>query len=168
MMRGYLKIITLKALDEGPKTGYALIKTIEEQTGHKPSFGSIYPLLENLSKEKLAIFKEKGNKKVYSLTKNGEEQLKCLNDKKQEMMDKMEESMKIFEMIHGQSLGLYQKKMMEKIKKEKMDLTQILPPEVMNMKEIWAKLIVEDKLKNHKKEISKILKEANTKLLKIK
>ena len=39
---------------------------------------------------------------------------------------------------------------------------------VMNMKEIWAKLIVEDKLKNHKKEISKILKEANTKLLKIK
>lgn len=166
MMRGYLRILTLKALKEGTKTGYGLIKYIEEETGHKPSFGSIYPLLEHLLTEKLVTCKEKDNKKFYSLTKEGIEQLKSLANKKEEMIEKLQEVTKIFTMIHGQKLGPYQKKMMEKMKTDSMNLGD-MPLEILRIKEISAKLMIEGKMKTHRKEINKILKKANDELKKL-
>jgi formylmethanofuran dehydrogenase subunit E len=167
-MRGYLKIAVLKALTNGNQTGYGLIKIIEDQTGRRPSYGSIYPLLESLKEDKLVKCKEDGKKKFYSLTTNGEKQLECITDKKEELIGKIQEAMRIFEMIHGQALGPYQTRMLDKMKKENMDLTHIMPPEVMKMKEIWAKLIVEERLEKNKTQINTILKKANDELRKLK
>ena len=91
-MRGYLKILVLKSLKEGSKTGYGLMKSIEEETGRKPSFGSIYPLLENLKDEHLVIFKEKEKKKIYSLTKAGQNKLIEAHSQKEEMIKKIDEA----------------------------------------------------------------------------
>ena len=80
------------------------------------------------------------------------------------MMDKIQEAMKIFEIIHGTDLGPNQKKMIEKMKKEQIDLNHLMPPEVIKMKEIWAKLVIENKIISNKTEINKILKKANQEL----
>ena len=71
MMSGYLRLIVMKTLANRRLSGYDLIKEIESNTGTwKPSFGSIYPLLEKLLKEKLVDFKVEGRKKAYFLTKS--------------------------------------------------------------------------------------------------
>ncbi|MBI2653024.1 helix-turn-helix transcriptional regulator, partial [Candidatus Woesearchaeota archaeon] len=54
MMAGYLRLIVMKTLANRRLSGYDLIKQIEKDTGTwKPSFGSIYPLLKKLLKERL-------------------------------------------------------------------------------------------------------------------
>lgn len=69
MMSGYLRHIVMRTLAGGKLSGYGLTKAIEKSTGTwKPSFGSIYPLLEKLLKEKLVDFEVEGRKKVYFLT----------------------------------------------------------------------------------------------------
>jgi DNA-binding PadR family transcriptional regulator len=77
-MRQKLRILILRNLSERPRAGYGLIKSIEEQTGWKPSYGSIYPALDHLKEEGLVSCKEEGRKKRYSLTKAGKEELKTL------------------------------------------------------------------------------------------
>ena len=61
----------LEHLHRAPSSGYAIVKAINEQTGWKPSFGSMYPLLERLESEGLVTVKEEGRSKVYHLTTSG-------------------------------------------------------------------------------------------------
>ncbi len=80
MMSGYLRLIVMKTLANRSLSGYDLIKTIEKETGSwKPSFGSIYPLLEKLLHEKLVKVKIVGRKKVYSLIAAGKSQLRVIS-----------------------------------------------------------------------------------------
>lgn len=71
MVPNKLRILVLKHLGHGAHSGYQLTKEIHEQTGWKPSYGSIYPLLEQMKREGLVTFKEEGKKKSYSLTAKG-------------------------------------------------------------------------------------------------
>lgn len=170
MMRGYLKTLTLKELEKSPKTGYALIKLIEEHTGRKPSFGSIYPLLENLLKCDCVTVKKEDKKKTYSITKQGKKELKELLSKKNEMLTKLEEGMKLFETIsddkHSEMIKL-QMQVMHMMKEGKISIEEG-PREMHELKQIFLKLIVEGKIKEHKKEISRILKRTNSELRKLK
>ena len=78
-MKGYLKIYVMKELSKGGKTGYELMNSVESSTGfHKPSPGTIYPLLNSLKKNGMVKISEDKNKKIYSLTKKGEEMLSAL------------------------------------------------------------------------------------------
>lgn len=78
-----LRILVLKHLAKEPRAGYGLIKDIEEHTGWKPSYGSIYPLLDHLRQEGIVEFEEQGRKKIYHLTAQGKEELKTLLNKKE-------------------------------------------------------------------------------------
>ncbi|MFH1589481.1 MAG: PadR family transcriptional regulator [archaeon] len=166
MMRGYLKTLTLKALEESPKTGYALVKDITEHTGTKPSFGSIYPLLENLLKCGCVTFKEKDKKKTYSITKQGKNELEELLNNKNKMLEKMEEGMKVFESMcdqeHSEAFKL-QKQAIQMMKEGKISFEEG-PHEMHELTHIITQLMVQGKMKEHKKEISKILKRANREL----
>lgn len=70
-MEGYLKLAVLKHLHRKPLAGYGLIQAIAEETGWKPSPGSMYPLLTALVKEGLATVKAQGRRRIYALTKHG-------------------------------------------------------------------------------------------------
>jgi DNA-binding PadR family transcriptional regulator len=74
MLSKKLRILILKHLAEQPRSGYSLIKEIEKHTSWKPSYGSMYPALEHLKDEGLVTFKEVGRKKIYTLTKKGEQE----------------------------------------------------------------------------------------------
>lgn len=97
MMRGYLRLIVMKTLTNGKLSGYQLIKQIEKNTGTwKPSFGSIYPLLEKLLKEELVELEIQGRKKIYYLTNEGKKHLKIIDKSKNTLVDKMIATWKAF------------------------------------------------------------------------
>lgn len=97
MMRGYLRLIVMRILAKGKLSGYDLIKQIEKHTGTwKPSFGSIYPLLEKLLKEKLVEVETRGRKKLYFLTEEGKKHLAIINKTKNTFIDKMVATWKVF------------------------------------------------------------------------
>lgn len=90
MLRGYLRLIVMKNLTNKKLSGYDLIKNIEKHTGTwKPSFGSIYPLLEKLLKEKLVDVEIEGRKKLYFLTSEGKKHLTIIEKSKNTLVDKM-------------------------------------------------------------------------------
>ena len=66
MIRGHLKIFVLKLLNEESKSGYKLMDEIEEILGKRPSSGSMYPLLENLTSENFVVSKKEGKTKSYN------------------------------------------------------------------------------------------------------
>ena len=90
MMAGYLRLIVMKTLHNKKLSGYGLIKQIERDTGTwKPSFGSIYPLLEKLLNEKLVEVEAQGRKKLYFLTKEGRKHLAIIDKSKNSLVDKL-------------------------------------------------------------------------------
>jgi len=71
-MKGYLKLLVLSKLKKNPMTGTDIMNMIEETLGKKPSSGSVYPLLKELTNYQFIFFKEDGNSKIYYINKKGE------------------------------------------------------------------------------------------------
>jgi DNA-binding PadR family transcriptional regulator len=74
---GFLKLTLLKLISKGPIHGYALMKEIERITDEewKPSPGSIYPALQELVHDGLAVCTAQGRRKIYEITPLGKETL---------------------------------------------------------------------------------------------
>jgi len=73
------RLYTLILLREDEKTGYEIIDRIEANLGEKPSTSFIYPFLSELEDKDLVKVEKGGrNKKIYSLTSDGE---KFVSDK---------------------------------------------------------------------------------------
>lgn len=90
MMAGYLRLIVMKTLANRRLSGYDLIKQIEKDTGTwKPSFGSIYPLLKKLLKERLVEVEIQDRRKLYFLTKEGKSYLHIIDKSKNTLVDKL-------------------------------------------------------------------------------
>lgn len=75
--RGLLRHIILSVLKDGPKHGYEIIKHLEEHTfgRYSPSPGTLYPTLQYLEDLGLLRSEQDGEKRVYSLTESGQEEL---------------------------------------------------------------------------------------------
>ena len=81
---GLTKLLVLKVLSKGPNHGYGILKELEAMTSGccVPTFGTIYPILKELSQNGYAEIHEdqqlKGAKKrrVYTLTPSGIEAYK--------------------------------------------------------------------------------------------
>ena len=80
----FLDIQILRLIYKKPVWGYQIKKLIEVYFAIKIRNGKLYPLLNNLEKKKFVqskIDKKDGRtRKVYSITRNGEEYLKVFND----------------------------------------------------------------------------------------
>ncbi len=100
-MNSHLKIIILRNIDSGEKTGYDLMKVIHEKCGWKPSPGSMYPALNELLKKKCATVKTKGKQKIYTITAQGKQQLNILHKQKEKFIEKMKQEIKIFSDMVG-------------------------------------------------------------------
>jgi len=71
---GDLKLLLLALIEQQPRHGYELIRTIEEMFhGHySPSPGAIYPTLTMLEEMGYAaVANEQGNRKLYAITDEG-------------------------------------------------------------------------------------------------
>ncbi len=102
----HLSHLTYHLLLEKPRSGYALVKEIEEKTGWKPSWGSIYPLLENLEEQELLAVKKKGRAKIYSLTTKGKKQANKELAQTKELLQEILERIKILDTITQEDLHI--------------------------------------------------------------
>ena len=107
-----LRMMVLKTLATTPYSGYGLVKTIEKATSWKPSYGSMYPQLEQLKKEKLVTVKKDGRKKIYTLTKKGEKADKEFSCNHSAILTRMQESMNTMAHLMGTDMRVH-KELME-------------------------------------------------------
>ena len=165
-MKGNLRFIILKALEQQERSGYGLMKHIGETLGKKPSPGSMYPLLESLHKEKLIKKKKSGRKDLYSLTKKGKQETKKFDKLKVELFTNMQKNIKMWGMLYNEDVSEH----LQAIQAMKSDTRPFkeVHREAQAMKKALFSLYREKKIKKHQKQINKILKEATIKLKKLK
>jgi DNA-binding PadR family transcriptional regulator len=84
---GRLRLYLLKLLDDGPKHGYELIRSLENRfLGlYAPSAGTIYPRLSRLEAEGLVRHTATGGRKVYEITDAGRAELRQRSDELAEL-----------------------------------------------------------------------------------
>jgi DNA-binding PadR family transcriptional regulator len=94
LVRGTLKTVVLKILDEQPRMyGYQLSKEVKERTDNKIVLteGALYPILHKLQKDNLVTSEEemigKRIRKYYRLTEKGK---KVASEKTMELLDFMQ------------------------------------------------------------------------------
>lgn len=78
--QGDLRLVLLWLIEEKPRSGYDLIKAIEELVGgaYSPSPGVIYPTLTMLEEQgSIRMTANEGTKKLYDITTEGTEFLKA-------------------------------------------------------------------------------------------
>lgn len=155
MLRGFLRIVVLKALAESPKSGYSLMKFVEERVGVKPSPGSMYPLLDNLKKEGLVAVKGVGRAKEYKLTISGRHNLHIVDEKRNECLSNFLEGMKMLSALTGENLS-FPMAMVESMKKGVFPFKEI-NPEWDNVRNEVFMLMRQGKLKAKAPKVRRIL-----------
>lgn len=99
-LKGYLKPVILKLLsNEDEKTGSELAEEIEKRVGSKPSYGSIYPILQDFREKNLVEIKKEGKKKKYSLLEKGKEFVEEFEEKKREQTEDFLSMLKTFKTL---------------------------------------------------------------------
>jgi len=71
-MKGFLSFLILWLLNKKHMTGVEITEELEKRKGHRPSPGTIYPVLRKLKELGLII---DDDQKRYSLTRDGTEEL---------------------------------------------------------------------------------------------
>jgi len=86
-----LQLIILALLNEKPRHGYEIIKALEEHSSgiYTPSPGVVYPALTYLEEMQYAVSEAGGNKKLYSITDTGKEQLAKNRETADEMLEQL-------------------------------------------------------------------------------
>lgn len=84
-------------------SGYQLSKNIHNQGGNISS-GTLVPILRNLESSDLIFFHRSGKRKMYRLTKKGEQYIRSLKEiieglKKKMLVDSMDQSMMFYDML---------------------------------------------------------------------
>ncbi len=168
-MRGHLKPVILTLLEKENLTGSELIKRIEQKVNWKPSFGSVYPLLDNLVKEGCAVkISDANNKKrkIYVLTKKGQKEAGRKQDEQKELADALLKVHVIMKSLYDMDINM-DVEILEEFKKGKIPFSEI-HEESMALKAELFRLMKNNGLKKNKNKIQSILNEAINKLKKIK
>ncbi|MGM5483121.1 MAG: PadR family transcriptional regulator [Nanobdellota archaeon] len=84
---GFLQHYVMLSIRKCPKSGYELLKELQEKTKNKIciSKGTLYPLIDKLEANGIIQVKESGNrsKKIYALTQEGKKTLSTIHKKKE-------------------------------------------------------------------------------------
>lgn len=90
--RGFLALYILHALCREPKSGYDLLKEIDEKTSGAwvPSKGTLYPILTHLEEEGLITVVETGprSKNIFQTTKKGRVILRQVREHRHQQREK--------------------------------------------------------------------------------
>lgn len=157
--------MTLKALAEGEKSGYDLMKFIEGKVGEKPSPGSMYPLLDKLQSEELVASEIKGRRTLYKLTAEGKKRLKIIDEKRAEILDSFIDGMKMIEALTGEDMSV-QKAMVAQVRSGEVPFREV-NPEWGQFHELCFVMWKKGALKKNAPKVKAIVKRAAQELRKI-
>ncbi|MBT3463913.1 PadR family transcriptional regulator [archaeon] len=161
MIRGHLKIFVLKLLNEESKSGYKLMDEIEEILGKRPSSGSMYPLLENLTSENFVVSKKEGKTKIYTISKEGKKYLKKAGKQKEKLIGKLSELVSMLENVCDMKENNFFMAILDEIKNHRFPFSH-LEPEISQFRNGLIPFI--DKKHKNTKIIKKLLKETTKKI----
>jgi DNA-binding PadR family transcriptional regulator len=93
---GRLRLYLLRLLDEEPRHGYEVIRTLRDQFMgvYAPSPGTIYPRLARLEEEGLVTHDEVDGRKVYRITEAGRQELREREDELAELEQELSDSVR--------------------------------------------------------------------------
>ena len=80
-MKGFLSFQLLRLIAKKPMSGEELRCELEKRKGHKPSCGTIYPVLKMLHEAGWIAEISKGKEKKYQITKQGQQEVKIATKK---------------------------------------------------------------------------------------
>lgn len=91
---GQLRLYLLAVLEEGPRSGYDVIRGLEDRFGglYSPSAGTVYPRLAKLEEEGLVTRSDEGRRSTYALTESGRAELDGRRDELAELEASLDES----------------------------------------------------------------------------
>lgn len=94
-MRGFLSFIVLRLISKKNMSGDELREELAKRKGHKPSPGTIYPVLKALNESGfIQEIKHEGKIRKYKLTKKGHKELEIATRKFCEIFYDMEDEFK--------------------------------------------------------------------------
>lgn len=110
--KGNLQFVILQMLEKQPRHGYQIIKDLEEQFRgfYSPSPGSVYPILQMLEDRDFVSIAKEGNKKVYTITEEGQKFLEENQD------DEFLQRMKQFENMDFEAMKASREQLQEVFK----------------------------------------------------
>ncbi len=152
-------------LNKNPMSGAELAAEIERELGWKPSYGSIYPALEQMAKEGLIEQCPAEKKKEYKLTSKGKQELKKKDAEKQQLIESLINTYKMLNSIYGLDISP-DMELIEEVKKGNISFME-LHEETTALKKEMFRLMKENKIKNNKAKIKRILVETTKKLKQI-
>jgi len=156
-MRGYLKPMTLRALQDGCMTGYAIASYIEDKTGKRPSYGSLYPLIEHLEQDKLITIKEDKKKKIICITSKGKGEAKKIEKTKEKLVEKIQEGIQIFSTMYGMKSGDMHIELLKRMKEGTFEIG--IMPEIDEFKRILLEVLLNNPNPKQIQEIRKLVLE---------
>ena len=165
-MKGHLRYAVLKALSEYDMSGYQLMHHLEESIGWKPSPGSLYPLLNQMSKSGYLNAKSEGRKKIYHLTVKGKKFIENIIKQHSEVFIKhVRKNVQLYEDVldekEKQHFQLVHKHMKEG------DLpVKWMTHETVKLKEVIFTILEKVHDPKKKKDVNKIIKDTTQKLRK--
>lgn len=91
---GQLRLYLLAVLEEGPRSGYDVIRGLEDRFGglYSPSAGTVYPRLAKLEDEGLVTRSDEGRRSTYALTEAGRAELDSRRDELAELEESLDAS----------------------------------------------------------------------------
>ena len=92
---GQLRLYLLAVLEEGPRSGYDVIRGLEDRFGglYSPSAGTVYPRLAKLEDEALVTRSDEGRRSTYALTEAGRAELDSRRDELAELEESLDASL---------------------------------------------------------------------------
>jgi len=160
MIKGYLRLVVMKNLANKKLSGYDLIKHIEKSSSWKPSFGSVYPLLEKLLREKLVNFEVQGRKKMYFLTNEGRKHLGLIDKSKNIFVGKLIAHWKAFSRITDKKEMGFMMEVLNSVKKGHLPFSELYP----EINEFRANIFHAYSAGKDRKKIKAVLRETVKKL----
>lgn len=165
MVFGTLPHLILHKLEKEPHSGYALMKSLEHDLGKKPSFGSIYPTLERLKKQKLITCKIDGRRKIYRLSAKGKQELTAFAEIHGKLIKNMIAEGKACSLMSGKDVEPILE-LLRRVQRGEEPFGKITPVTIRSRDMLLA-LVTDGTADKKYKEITKILDDANTKLEKL-
>jgi DNA-binding PadR family transcriptional regulator len=160
-----LQHLVMHKLSEQPHTGYSLSKELQASIGQRPSFGSIYPLLDRLRSDGLVTVKKEGRRKIYTLTESGRHKAQEVRQQKEHLIDDMTSNCRMmFELIGQDPQPLIS--MLQSMKKGKDPLGPV-KVSMFRFRDLVFTMAHDGRLQRNSKRINEIIQRAHKDLEKL-
>ncbi|HLC67067.1 MAG TPA: PadR family transcriptional regulator [Candidatus Nanoarchaeia archaeon] len=163
MVTGHLRPLVLLPLAHGERSGYQLMSHLAAELGHKPSPGSIYPLLKQLHNDGLVRIRSAGKSKYYALTEKGKWSVQSVTADHHGLLDRIRDTLHLYQAVAGKSITLDLTEMFSRIRQGKPPFGP-LTGEMTKLRSLALRVTEKDLPAKQREEILRQMRKLNARL----